>query len=372
MADQSEKTPTRSQAAKDQSRQQSRSVSGKQGAPAKGGKGQGQSPKQAGNRPASGKTANGARPAGGKPGTKGAGGGKGGGGGNRNAGSGGNRNAGPPRSTAPFIWGAVALVLVIVLVLVLVAVSGGNSGGSNAAAPITPASSTLVKQVTTIPTSVYDQVGINSPASTVSPPQPVTGRPPLKFDGKPGILYFGAEYCPYCAAERWGIVTSMARFGTWSGLQITKSSSRDAYPSTHTFTFRSASLTSPYVTLKAIEHQTGQFSTSLGNYTLLQSATKSEAKLISQLNSQGSYPFLDFGNKFSITSASYLPTILSGLNWEQIGSNLNDPTNPVTQTILSLSNYMSAATCASTGGQPGAVCHSKGVEAAATAIGAKY
>ena len=40
----------------------------------------------------------------------------------------------------------------------------------------------------------------------------------LTADGKPLVLYVGAEYCPYCAAERCAMVQALSRFGTFSNL----------------------------------------------------------------------------------------------------------------------------------------------------------
>ena len=40
----------------------------------------------------------------------------------------------------------------------------------------------------------------------------------LTSNGKPEILYIGAEFCPYCAAERWAIAVALSRFGTLSPL----------------------------------------------------------------------------------------------------------------------------------------------------------
>ena len=40
----------------------------------------------------------------------------------------------------------------------------------------------------------------------------------------------GAEYCPYCAAERWSMIVALGRFGTFSGLQTMRSSSTDSRP----------------------------------------------------------------------------------------------------------------------------------------------
>jgi hypothetical protein len=376
MADQPEKTPTRSAADKERSRQQSRPVSG-------GGRGSGadtqqKSPTKPGNRPGggtgpkSGAQKQGAKPTGAQQraaqqragqggGGKGGRGGTGGGGGN-----GRGRNLPPPRSAAPFIWGAVALVLVIILVVVLVAVSGNKSNPTSTVSNTPdPAPASLVHTVTSIPTSVYDQVGVTSPATAVNPPTAVHNKSPLTFNGKPGVFYYGAEYCPYCAAERWSLVTSLARFGTFSNLKLTQSSSTDVYPNTHTFSFRSASLTSPYVTLKAVEHQDRA-----GN--VLQKLDKTGLNLVNTLSAQGGYPFIDFGNKYVVTAASFNPQILSGQTWQQIAQGLHDPTNPQTQAILTGSNYFSASICASTGGQPSSVCQSKGVKAAAKAMGVKY
>ena len=141
-------------------------------------------------------------------------------------------------SGAVLAWGAVGLVIVIVAVLVVVKVATGGSSGPTTYTAVTAAPASVVKDVTSIPASVYNKVGVNFPAAAqpVSPPTTLKGQPPLSIKGKsPAMLYYGAEYCPYCAAERWGIVAALARFGTWSGLKITASSHTDVYAQTHTF-----------------------------------------------------------------------------------------------------------------------------------------
>ena len=37
----------------------------------------------------------------------------------------------------------------------------------------------------------------------------------LMHDGKREILYVGANYCPYWAAERWAMVMELSQFGTF-------------------------------------------------------------------------------------------------------------------------------------------------------------
>ena len=57
---------------------------------------------------------------------------------------------------------------------------------------------------------------------------------PLTNSGKIVIVYVGAEYCPYCAAERWAIVTALETFGTFSGLQPIASAAETGIPSIYT------------------------------------------------------------------------------------------------------------------------------------------
>ena len=78
---------------------------------------------------------------------------------------------------------------------------------------------------------------------------------------------------------------------------------------------------------------------------------------------------MDINNGALFSGASYDPQILAGQTWTDISGGLSDPTNPTTQAILATGNYMSATICKATHGQPGAVCTSSGVQAAAKALG---
>jgi hypothetical protein len=382
---------TRTPADKERSRQQSRSVSGREAARTVGGKkprtgGSGQRPP--GSRDASGTKAATAKPSGTKtqapkgsvatkPATKATPAGgrppKGGQPTDRQRPSG--RTAGPRRSpTALLTWGTVAVVLVIVVVLVVVKVTGSNNSG-NVSSAFVPASATVVHNATNIPASVYDEVGINSPVP-ITPPLITKNQPLLKIDGKPGVFYYGAEYCPYCAAERWPIVASLSRFGKFANLGEMESTSTDVFPNTPTFTFLKAGFTSPYIGLKTEEYESN-VKDPAGGFTILQRPTPEEQKLIGTYdstkyfpaNTSGpTFPLVDFGNQALINGASFSPSILQGLTRDQIAADLSDPTNPVTQAIVATSNYMSASTCHITNQQPASVCTSKGVTEAAKAL----
>ncbi len=295
-----------------------------------------------------------------------------------------------PAATAPapkasrsalLTWGAVGLVVVVVAVLVIVKVVGGTTTDTTFT-PVTPAPASVLHDVTNIPMSVYDTVGVTSSSIAVSPPKILSNQPPMVINGKsPAMLYYGAEYCPYCAAERWAMVAALSRFGTWSDLQITASSHTDVDPATHTFSFHGATLTSPYLTFAGIEQYTNVPNPAGPNpYTTLQNPTKAEAAILTKYSSSQflpnsstsggiSFPFVDINNLALFSGASYDPGALANLTWTDIASNLSDPTNPITQAIVATANYMSAAICASTKGQPANVCTSSGVKTAAKALG---
>ena len=85
----------------------------------------------------------------------------------------------------------------------------------------------VVAAITSIPASELDAIGKGSANNVI---KPVSGTPLTGPNGHPEVFYLGAEYCPYCAAERWPMIIALSRFGTFSGLKTTTSSSSDVYP----------------------------------------------------------------------------------------------------------------------------------------------
>src|SRR5215472_10970196 len=100
--------------------------------------------------------------------------------------------------------GSVLAVIAIVVGLIIAKNVGSGSAttGSGTAAE----ASLVTRQITTVPASTLDAVG---KGTGDSPLQPTQGSPAaLTSGGKPEILYVGAEYCPYCAAERWAMAVA--------------------------------------------------------------------------------------------------------------------------------------------------------------------
>jgi hypothetical protein len=258
--------------------------------------------------------------------------------------------------------------------------AGGGGNSTTSYTPVTPAPASVVNDVSNIPLSVYNKIGVTSSTAQVVPPTVLKNQPPMTLDGKtPAMLYYGAEYCPYCAAERWAMTTALSRFGTWSGLKITASSHTDVDAMTHTFSYYGATLTSPYINFTGIEQYSNVPIDSGQGWATLQNPTKQEAAILTQYSSSKynpntsssggiSFPFVDINNVLLFSGASYDPGILAGQTWSQIAGNLSDASNPATQAIVAVANYMSAGICASSKDQPASVCNSPGVQAANKAL----
>ncbi len=287
------------------------------------------------------------------------------------------------RPAGLFTWIAVGLVVVVVAALVIIKVVSGPATTTTTGA-FQATDATTVSELTTIPSSVFNTVGITSPVAPVSAPFQLKGQPLLTGTSSAGtkvpkILYVGAEYCPFCAAERWSTIIALSRFGTWKGLGNTTSSSIDVYASTPTFTFVKASYSSKYLAFSGVEELNNVYNPATKTYGPLQTPTPSEQAIFSKYDTPkyiktmtaadtGSIPFISFANQFVQSGASYTPATLAGLTRSQIAGALSDPTSPVTAAIVASANYQVAALCTLTKQQPSNVCTSPGVVAAKKAM----
>jgi hypothetical protein len=267
-----------------------------------------------------------------------------------------------------------AIGAVIVVVGGLVLFSLVNNGDGKGTTTATPKSSTLpasvLADVTSVPTANSDKVGA---AGVTSVPASIKA-PALTANGKPRVLYVGAEYCPYCAAERWPVVVALSRFGTWSGLGATTSSAQDVFPSTPTLSFHGAKFTSDVVAFSGYETQTNKAVG--GKYPPLDTLPAEDQKIFDTYNkppyvaSAGGIPFINIAGKYVVSGASFDPGLLAGKTRAQIAAALADPTSAIGKAVLANANVLTAAICQATGNQPTTVCTSAGVKAGAVALAA--
>ena len=262
--------------------------------------------------------------------------------------------------------GAIVVVVVIVVVFVVVKLGSKTTPSAKAASngPTGSALATVVDKVTTVPVSALNAVG-NGGSQVDAKPIPVSPAvATLTANGKPEMLYLGAEYCPYCGAERWSMIVALSRFGTFTGLATVHSSSTDVYPNTPSWTFLHASYASKYLTFTPVEECSNipNGGTSCNGYTTLQTPTAAEQALATKYDvapyttEDGAIPFIDFGNKYIISGASYNAQLLQGLSWSQVATDLSNPSSSVAKAADGAANYITAAICTMTNNLPATAC----------------
>ncbi len=226
--------------------------------------------------------------------------------------------------------------------------------------PLTPdAAQLVVNSLSSLPSAELDSIGQGSAQNLI---KPVSGTPLTGPSGKPLVFYFGAEYCPYCGAERWPIIVALSRFGAFSGLKTTSSSSSDIYPNTPTFTFHGTTYTSHYIDFQAVE-------TTDRNQNALETPTASQQALVNRYDTSGSIPFVDLGNRFAFAGAMYLPDVLAGMSWQAVASSLAQPDSSQAKAVIGSANLITAAVCRMTADQPSSVCASPSIQAIEKKLG---
>ena len=268
------------------------------------------------------------------------------------------------RGKRPSVWrspwvivsGTVILIAAIIGVFIFLStqsnIATSNPSGSPSGNLV---DATTLKEVTSVDPAVLSQTGTGGIAN---PFKAGSGSSTLLTGptGKPEVFFYGAEWCPLCAAERWSIVVALSRFGTFHTLRETTSASNDSYPNTATFAFYPNDYTSSTIDFVPIENADNQ-------RAVLQTPTADQQQILTHYNVTG-YPFMDIGDRYVIMSASYDPIILrtnpqdqnsQPLSQQEIASQISSE-NALSKSVLGAANYLTAAICSITNNQPSAVC----------------
>jgi hypothetical protein len=288
---------------------------------------------------------------------------------------------GRPSRPARLAWGAVIVILLGVVALVTYALTHVSSP----TAPVTPAvtSPAVLADLSSVPTSTFDAVGVTAPGTTLTAPTVVVGPAPLTVGGRPEVLFVGAEFCPFCAAERWSLVVALARFGTFTELHDSASAAQTVFPNTPTFTFDGVGYSSRYVTLTGVELYSGTTGPD-GTFTRLARLSSGQAALLARYAPRGgaepagTAPFVDVAGRLVAVTSGFSPALLAGQSQAQIAGEVAKPTPPGSggttvpptgQAVIAVANQLSAGICAATNQLPSAVCRSKGVRTADASLG---
>jgi Domain of unknown function (DUF929) len=283
----------------------------------------------------------------------------------------------PTRTTAPAPrrrrwswWTTVPTAAVVLSVVTLVALAPGPSPapsasplsvgaatgtGTSIGSGATPAPATVEHTIASLSAATLRTVG--APEDVVGPTR-VTGdhAPLVGADGKPEVLYVGAEYCPYCAAERWALAVALARFGTFSGLETTHSSTTDVYPDTRTLSFYGSTYTSATLDFVPVELTTNQLVDN--QYPTLQRLTGAQQSVLDAYDrapytsQPGAIPFIDVANRYVMIGAGYSPAVLQGASAAQIADAMTHPSSTIARAVDGSANLLVNAITRATGLAP--------------------
>lgn len=258
------------------------------------------------------------------------------------------------RRTTVITWASIGLVIALLGTLVIVkavhkpaAVTGS---GLSAADPA------VVSRISAISPSVLDTVGDGGvPAPFLLP----AGRPAaLTQNGLPRILYIGALYCPFCATERWPMVAALSRFGSFSGLKfLISADTGETIKNIHTLDFSGVTYTSTSLVFTPVETQDRSHNT-IASLTSADDAlftTYDASPTLPQGSAPTTIPFVDLGNRWVMSGASFNATELEGMSWQQIAAAAAAGTGAGTK-IDGTANWLTAALCELTGNSPAPVC----------------
>ncbi len=266
--------------------------------------------------------------------------------------------------------GAVAVVVAVIAVIVAIKLSQGGPStatttpGSDTGEFALPA--TVVPQVTGVPVRTLASAAEKYGHQDSTPPQALHCTKPLTSGGKPEIFYMGAEYCPFCAAERWPLVMALSKFGTFSHLRGTSSGSQDVNANTPTFSFYGSTYTSRYISFVPVETQTNVYYASITSgapYKYLQTPPKQQIDLLkydaqpyTSASQAGSIAFVYFAGRYVVGGAQYVADHIAGWPITLAAPYMTAGNNPTSQGAEAAAGYLVGDICALTHKQPARVC----------------
>jgi thiol-disulfide isomerase/thioredoxin len=244
------------------------------------------------------------------------------------------------------IYILVAIAILVAFVAAIIILKNGSSPNANYSnLPVNHSTMATLQSIadnTTLANAVLGGAASNFPS-------PVNAVP-LSLNGKPAVVYIGADYCPYCAVTRWSLILALMRFGTISNLHYMASSSTDIYSDSPTFTFYNSTYSSAYITFDGVEYETRTGAP-------LQNLTPLETDLMTRFNGvSGGIPFIDFGNISVLSGAVTLPASIYKSNWTQVIAQLNNPNSKTTQALVGGADVFTVQICKMTNNTPASVC----------------
>jgi thiol-disulfide isomerase/thioredoxin len=259
---------------------------------------------------------------------------------------------------SPWAWAGLAMVVLVVGASVALFLTRGGGGNEEA----TAASGAVASGTAAGGTATSGTAAGTVPAGMVKPSADASvalgqvrreSEEPMVEGGKPLVYFMGAEWCPFCASERWALVQATSRFGRWTGLkELLSRSGQDYFPSLPTYDLTHATYTSDYIGLRHTE-----LATVSGDP--LQKPGHFEEQLVDEYDARGSIPFLFASGppgRYTVELA-YSPGLLEGVTFDELRKEVADkaPTEGV-EAIEGQTDAITALICKLDGRQPASVC----------------
>jgi len=215
----------------------------------------------------------------------------------------------------------------------------------------------LVSRVEAVPVATLVAQAEKRPSGTNPAQATAAGTPAFNQGGRPAVVFIGAEYCPYCAFERWPLVMALSKFGTFEGLRGSTSSATDVDPSTPSFSFFGSAYTSKYLSFLSDETETNA-------EQALQSPTAEEQALVTKYDTTpytpaaavGAIPFVYMAGKYILTATQFIPGRIARMTWAAAAVYLTSGNNTGSKAAEASAGYLVGDMCVLTHGRPVSVC----------------
>ncbi len=189
-----------------------------------------------------------------------------------------------------------------------------------------------------------------------SAPKALKGRPDSTGVEKVRVLYVGAEYCPYCAAQRWPLVIALSKFGEFHSLHSFLLQSDSGGRGIPTFSFHGAKYTSRYVEFVGKELSLTRRGPD-GKHLPLDSLTSAQKRQFSHLtNGHRDVPLIDIADKYVVSGSQYDPSMVTGTSTQDVTRQILDSNSPTSAAIRGSAWSLVAAICDTTHMRPHRVC----------------
>ena len=251
----------------------------------------------------------------------------------------------------------IAIVAVVAVSLVVGFYLALNAGDPRSVVDNKQVSTTDYNNLYKAATAAYGLPG----QSYLTSVHTLTGLPEFTKNGTPILVYVGADYCPYCAVQRYSLTMALMRFGNFTGLEYMTSAFDDGDYST--FTFANSTYHSNYLVFQPFELYTRSDST-------LATLPTNYTSTFQQYGSS-SFPFTNFADEYYISGAILDPSILGTMNQTQVISSILAG-NTLGSEIRQSANVITAVICETTGNRPSSVCDNPSITALTTSTPVSY